>query len=260
MPEASRCCCWHQKAAEPGRREEVLLSRAYQEHAIAVAAAWCYPALLSSGSPVTGKTGHQFSPPGPGVQGQASRCLSQSLRRTSSWKPAPAWCFPRLIFYYTWSFPVSHLTALPSARATSWVKLYGQTGCTRAQGEGAARGCSCVLMHFLEWLQSAEQGSPSWKLFHILGRKRIQNALSWLLWICGPPSELSKEVQASLNSTNAASWSIKGPGGNFIKSDGEESKPIWVNSYIIWILIQATELKRNENSFGENGIWSKAVF
>ena len=51
--------------------------------------------------------------------------------------------------------------------------------------------------------------------------------------ICVAPSELSNEVQASLNFTNAASWSIKGPGVNFIKSDGEESKPILVNRYII---------------------------
>lgn len=65
------------------------------------------------------------------------------------------------------------------------------------------------------------------------------------------PSELSKEVQVSLNFTNTASWSTKGPGVNFINSDGEERKPILVNTYISSILIQATELKGDENSLGK---------
>lgn len=83
----------------------------------------------------------------------------------------------------------------------------------------------------LERLQSAGQCSPSWKLSHILGKKRIQNVVSWLLWICAPPAELSKGVQASLNLTNVVSWSIKGLGVNFMKCDGEEQKPVLVNRY-----------------------------
>lgn len=140
MPEASCCCCWHQKVVEPGRPEEVLLSHSYQEHAIAVTAAWCYPALLSSGPPLTQKTGHQFSPSRPNGWGEASLCLSQSLRRTLSWTPTPAWHFPRLISYYTWTFPTSALRALQPARAAGWPKLHGQTGSRWVQGEALLKG------------------------------------------------------------------------------------------------------------------------
>ena len=148
MPEASCCCCWHQKAAEPretrgsfivsllpgarDRRSSCLVlpspslepPACHQENRTSVLTSWARRLR------------------------EASRCFSQSSRRTFSRKPAPAWCFPRLIFYYTWIFPVSHLTALQSARATNWAKLCGQTGCTWAQGEEPLKGAAVCWCFF----------------------------------------------------------------------------------------------------------------
>lgn len=64
-------------------------------------------------------------------------------------------------------------------------------------------------------------------------RKKEDPKLSFVALRLCSPSELSEEVQVSLNFTNTASWSIKGPGANFINIDGEERKPILVTTYIL---------------------------
>lgn len=138
MPEASCCCCWHQKVAEPGRSEEVLLSRSYQEHAIAVPAAWCYPTSLEW--------------PASRPENRTSVLTSQTqwLQRGFPLplpKPqknfvteAPAWCFPRLISYYT-------LQAFPPAPTSLQGLLIG-LNCMARQGaaEDRERCCSRELL------------------------------------------------------------------------------------------------------------------